>query len=93
VRRATLQELDLHFADTAADLEDGRPLDPLLLEKSQHALRRLVDAVLAITLGSSPRHARREEAVAATGITAARHTWAAYGAGRRALFNAAVLIA
>ena len=76
---APLQEFELHLTDSAADFENGRSLDPVLLEKGDHAPRRLVDAFLAVALGSSLRHAGREELVAATGVTAARHSWAAYG--------------
>ena len=72
-RRASLQELDLQLADAAADLEDARSLDPVLLEERHHALRCLVDPVLAIALGRTGSHPRREERVAATRVAAARH--------------------
>ena len=87
-RRATLQELDLHVADSAADFQDGRPLDAVLLEEREHSLRGLVDALLPIALGRSARHARGEELVTAPRVAATRHVRAAYGRlgpGRAAL--------
>src|SRR4029453_13931963 len=70
---APLQELDLDLADSAADLEDGRALDPPLLEKRNHPPRRLVEPLLSIALRGSPGEAWREEPVTAARIAAARH--------------------
>jgi hypothetical protein len=63
VSRATLQQLDLHFTDSAADLEDRRALDPLSLEKGQDAPRRLAS------------HLSRMRTHATTSTSAGRWSW------------------
>ena len=72
-RGPALQRFELEIADAAPDLENRRALEPTVLEKRKHALRRLVHSALPITLGRALRLARCEKAVATTSVAASGH--------------------
>ena len=74
---ASLQKFDLYFADSATDLEDGRALDSVLLEKRNHPSRRFVEPLLSVALRGSSGQAWREKVVTAARVAAARHRPAA----------------
>ena len=71
----SLQEFDLHFAESATNLENSRALNSTPFEKRNHPTRRLVDPLLAIALRSAARQTRREVGVTTARVTAVRHAW------------------